>query len=482
MRFTNEHDDPRKILFFHLDHVYDMEGIVQKWHQPQKQGCALRPEREYEGAMTLPVAIYPTADGRRVRCQYTCINNAEMFPNLAEQNALVVNCIAESADGVTWERPTIGEYRFRGSTDNNIMPTSPDAEFKVIMDPRDPDPQRRYKGIALMWPDKLERIEERREGRCFYTATSPDGIHWSEPKAMDGFEETGDTSGLGYDERRGLYLFTTRQRGYWMSDRYPRLYSRPIRKGMPDGRWVSLSTSPDFVNWTPLDLIMERDAADELGVDFYCGLPFPYGDLYVAWLRRHHFWHGTMDTELVWSRDCRRWKRSWYRRAFLGPGELGEPDWCFGDVINAKPIRAGDKLLIYYEGRNHVHGPHAIKQRPGGRGRLGMDAVMGVATLRVDGFVSLEAGAMGGWLVTEPLPPTGKSWRMNARTVGDGMIVAEWLRADLTPLGAREIIFRGDNCAFPLDFGSETPSPTPDKLRLRFYLENAALYSLQAEA
>ncbi len=404
MRFTNEHNAPERILFFHLDAIHDMDGVVQQWHQPTKHGVALRPERAYEGAMTLPVAIYPTPDGARLRCQYTCLNDKEMFPDLASENAWYVDCLAESSDGMHWERVPVGEVTFRGSRDNNIIAANPDAELKVIMDPHDPDPQRRYKAIALRWPDHNRVIETSRRGRFFSSYTSPDGIHWSAPTDMAGFEETGDTSGLSYDERRGLYLFTTRPRGYWLSDDYPKFYQRPIKKGVPDGRWVALSTSPDFVTWSPLDPILVRDAADELGVDFYCGLPFPYGDLYVGWLRRHHHWHGTMDTELVWSRDCRRWQRSWYRRSFLGPGELGEPDWCFGDVVNVKPIRRGDTLFIYYEGRQHVHGPHQIRERRGGRGRLGMDACMAVATMRVDGFVSLEAGGMGGNLVTAPLP------------------------------------------------------------------------------
>lgn len=481
MRFTNEHNDPAKILFFDFDAVYDMNGIVQKWHQPEKKGVCLKPELPYEGDMVLPVSIYPTADGSRVRCQYVSLNDAEMFPELAAEKALQSDCLAESRDGVHWDRVPIGEVAFRGSKDNNILPNSPEAEYKVIMDPHDPDPNRRYKGIALQWPTPATIIENSRKGRCFFSYTSPDGIHWSKPTRMTEFHETGDTSGLSYDERRGLYVFTTRQRGYWLSEEYPKFYSRPIKKGMPEGRWVSMSTSPDFVNWSPLELIMVRDGADEQGVDFYCGLPFPYGDLYAGWLRRHHFWHGTMDTELVWSRDSLRWNRSWYRKAFMEPGELGSEDWAFGDVINAKPVRSGNTLFIYYEGRNHVHGPHEIRDRRHGRGRLGMDGCMGVATMRVDGFVSLEAGTMGGNLVTEPLAAAGKRLTLNARTVSGGMIAVELLDSAFQPLAKQELQFRGDECALALAFdGNETLPPTADgKVRLRFYLENAAIYSLR---
>jgi hypothetical protein len=105
---------------------------------------------------------------------------------------------------------------------------------------------------------------------------------------------------------------------------------------------------------------------------------------------------------------------------------------------------------------------------------------MGVATLRVDGFVSLEAGAMGGELITEPLPAAGRELWMNGRTVGDGLIAIDLLDRDLRPLPGDEMVFRGDACAQPLTFGGSRRLPvTADgTIRLRIYLERAALYGL----
>lgn len=148
MNFTNEHYGPRKILFFDYDAVFDMDGCVRKWHQPVKQGVVLRPEREYEGGMTLPIALNPSPDGRKILCHYSCFNTAERYPALQRRNALHVNCLAESADGVHWQRPDLGLVRFRGSPRNNIAPLS-DMELKIVMDPHDRDPARRYKGMAL---------------------------------------------------------------------------------------------------------------------------------------------------------------------------------------------------------------------------------------------------------------------------------------------------------------------------------------------
>jgi len=475
-RFTSEFYDPRKILFFDLRVVYDMDGVVQKWHTPVKRGIVLRPEREYEGGMTLPVAIFPSHDGDRILCHYACINSAEKFPNLKAAGLPHCNCLAVSEDGFGWTRPNLGLTAFRGSTENNILPLA-DAEFKVVCDPRDPDPARRYKGMALLWPNAGKRVYPDRPGtRIFCSAASPDAVRWSEPVAVSHFLETGDTSGLTYDERRGLFLFTTRPKGYWVGPEFPALTSRPIKKNSPDGRWVAVSTSRDFVEWSPLDLVLTRDARDEEGVDFYCAVFFPYGDLYLGLLRRHHFWHGTMDTELVWGNDGVRWNRSYYRRAFMSPGDLGDEDWCFGDLINCKPIRRGNELLFFYEGRNHVHAPHAVRGTPNAGA---MDAFMGVATLREDGFVSLESGAHGGHLTTEVLPAGGKRLALNARTVGDGFISIELLNRRFEPL-AGPLRFSGDDTARELRFGEDVALPRTEDggVVLRLYLENAAIYSL----
>lgn len=475
--FTSEHYDADKILFFDLRAIYDMDGVVRKWHRPVKRGIVLRPEREYEGDMTLPVAIYPSPDGRRIVCHYACLNSAEKFPELKAAGMLHCNCLAHSEDGFHWERPNLGLTAFHGSTENNIAQLA-DVEFKIVADPRDPDAARRLKGIALTWPNAGKRVDPDRPGsRVFCTATSPDGLRWSKPVALPQFIETGDTSGLTYDERRGLFLFTTRPVGYWVGEEFPKLTSRPIKKNSPDGRWVALSTSRDFVNWTPLDLMLVRDGKDEEGVDFYCAVFFPYGDLYLGLLRRHHFWHGMMDTELVWGNDCVRWNRSYYRQPFIGPGDLGEPDWCFGDLINCKPIRSGNELLFFYEGRNHVHAPHAVK----GTVNAGqMDAAMGVATLRVDGFASLEAGTYGGHLTTEPLPAAGKRVIMNVRTVGAGYVSVELLDRRFQPLAKTATVISGDETALELRFDGSARLPRTEDgtVVLRMYLENAALYSL----
>ena len=75
---------------------------------------------------------------------------------------------AESEDGIRWVKPSLGTHAFRGNRNTNIVLTDGHMfSASVIVDPRDPDPSRRYK-IAY-WRRGLK------------VAFSPDGIHWTAP-------------------------------------------------------------------------------------------------------------------------------------------------------------------------------------------------------------------------------------------------------------------------------------------------------------
>ncbi len=477
MKFTQKFYDPNKILFFDMDAVYDMNGVIQKWHSPQMRDGVLAQEAPWESDMLHANGVQPCQDGSRLICRYRVLYTGNRYPELASALGRSITCIAESEDGFHWQRPEMGLCDFRGSKANNIIPNPYHCYF--MLDPDDPDPQRRYKGLTLLFPEEIksQTIEESRKGRCFYSVTSPDAITCSEPKRMNGFEETGDTGALSRDDRTGEYLFTTRKRGYWLSDAYPDFYKRPIKKAMPDGRWVALSTSHDFESWSALDNIMVRDGQDELGVDFYVASIFPYGSIYLGFLRRHHFWHGLMDTELVWSHDRIRWNRSWYRRPFVSWGELGDDGWAFCDICEDKPVMRDGLIYMPYETRNHVHAPWGVKDR----GREGMDAKMGMATMREDGFVSLEAGRMGGNLITEPIAAAGKTLDINYRTVAGGQLAIRILNSNFNELDGQETLLRGDALAHRLtcDTKPVMPQTADGTIRLRMYLENAALYSFK---
>lgn len=91
-------------------------------------------------------------------------------------------CYAESDDGLTWERPSLGQVLFKGSRDNNVvdLPHPLIGGATVIKDMADPDPARRYKMVYEFYPGYSDPpIAEWGRMPTFATAISADGLHWS---------------------------------------------------------------------------------------------------------------------------------------------------------------------------------------------------------------------------------------------------------------------------------------------------------------
>ena len=97
-----------------------------------------------------------------------------------------------------------------------------------------------------------------------------------------------------------------------------------------------------------------------------------------------------------------------------------------------QPIVVGDELWFYYGGMNVHHDWWIV-----GRGE-GLDVPeahdrkyaadghhLGLATLRYDGYVSLDAGVREGFIETKPVLATGEHLFINASCEPDGFIEIE---------------------------------------------------------
>ncbi len=112
---------------------------------------------------------------------------------------------------------------------------------------------------------------------------------------------------------------------------------------------------------------------------------------------------------------------------------------------------------------------------------------IGLARIRQDGFVSLRAGREEGVLTTRQILLEGQSeLRINAKATG-GAVAVEILDSDLAPIEgyARQDcrVFSGDSTSASMNWRN-----SPDlqllqgrAVRLRLYLRQADLYSLQLE-
>ena len=91
-------------------------------------------------------------------------------------------CYAESEDGITWTKPSLGQVLFKGSRDNNAfaLPHNVVSGAVVIKDEADPDPMRRYKMTYQYFPDGADPVmEEYGTMPTIALAVSPDGLHWT---------------------------------------------------------------------------------------------------------------------------------------------------------------------------------------------------------------------------------------------------------------------------------------------------------------
>jgi hypothetical protein len=91
-------------------------------------------------------------------------------------------CYAESDDGIHWEKPALGQVRFKGSAANNALalPHTLVSSPAVIRDDDDPDPARRYKMVYEFVPAFCDpKIEEFGSECSAALMVSADGLHWT---------------------------------------------------------------------------------------------------------------------------------------------------------------------------------------------------------------------------------------------------------------------------------------------------------------
>ncbi len=107
---------------------------------------------------------------------------------------------------------------------------------------------------------------------------------------------------------------------------------------------------------------------------------------------------------------------------------------------------------------------------------------LGLARLRLDGFVSVEAGPAEGSLTTRPFRCSGGELRVNADAAGGslqveaitlyGAPIPGFTRADCTPIDS-------DSTDHVVRWKGGNLDPAGQPVRLRFFLRQSSLYSFQ---
>ncbi len=446
---------------------------------------------------------------------------------------------AFSSDGVNWEKPELGLVEYNGSRKNNVLTTN--GFGHVLKDPRDPNPNRRYK---MMTKRKATAVSD---GRAF-AAFSPDGIHWQDHPGEKSIVR-GSSDGNGcvlYDESSGRYInfrrptiragrpgdwteelgmpetrtrkntdtagktewelnmeedfaeaktgkgFPSENEFVWHEEaedyihRYlrkaPYVNTRAIRiygKGADKAcnRRIARAESEDFINWTEPQGIIMPDELDP--PKLYSMPVVRYLGFYLGFLNLYN---------------------SWGKREY--PGCPQEPEtmdtqlafsrdgWRWERLAN-RPVFIPRGLIGSFDGGMLS----SVRMVPYGEDLLfyyngsnhshnvpGSIRGLGLARLPKERLVARTAGDEPGMLITKPFRLEGQQLMINANAAG-GAIRAEMTDAIGNPLPG----FEAENCRnvesndfrIPLQWLSENKleQHRGEVVRIRFFLARARLYA-----
>ncbi len=448
-------------------------GVVRQTHAGKKlPKPVLEPDRPWEGLRTyIYGTVHYDAPSRQFRMWYMSRlgpGQKQRAPGTRTEHGDFVN-YATSNDGVHWTKPELGIQEFDGSTKNNIVFDlhSP----SVIADESEPDPAYRYKMAGVGGPT-----------RKYWAAYSADGLHWKDyPK--NPILDSSDTITATRDPSTGVY--------FAFHKRNPEI--RGFRR-----RTVWLSTSRDFQNWSEPALILAPDEIDDRWVakpvhrtEFYDMSGFPYAGQFLGLLAVFRVTaenrnvqlmggekpspvDGPIEIQLAHSRDGKTWQRADDRSPLIPVGPPGAFDGgCILGIANPI-VLYNDEMWVYYTAVTTGHGG-ALPQKRMSIGR---------ASWRLDGFVSLDAGAAGGTIETKPLAAAGGKLSINAEASRGGIVVEVLDQAGKPLAGygrADSIPIRGDAVRQPVRWKTKTTLPDAADVRLRIYLKNSKLYSLRIQ-
>lgn len=472
-------------LFIDERFIASSEGVRSRMGCPaQPPDPVLVPDREWEArGIGGYNSVLREPDGL-FRAWYTAL----MMTGLPQEGAVRL-AYAESRDGVHWEKPDLGLVPFRGSTRNNIVAPLQERQSQqggcVYRDARAPDDER-YKLLTKFRAANEELKAGARNG--LYAMHSPDGLRWRLYPGQPCSPVMCDTQNMCFfDERIGRYVAYTRVA------RTQELDEAAKAAGRTGYRSIGRITSPDFRAWSEQETVLEADTQDLSAplpqgvashrpiVDVYTSCAMKYAladDVYLMMPAFFHHWDetefpATLDVQLLTSRDGVAWRRQGDREPFL---RKGDDDGPAGGMIFANPwlIEMGDELWFYYAGQNRRHVP----------GSTGNASGLFRATIRRDGFVAVEAGRAGRWLLTPPLRWEGDALDLNFDGSAGGWAQVELQDESGRPLPGYSAAecdpVVGNSTRRRVTWRGRASVPVTDRpLRMRIALCSARLYAFQ---
>lgn len=433
--------------------IQSMDGVQLELQQPNEEEVVIVHDQPWEGNICGYHSVF--YDDGKYRMYY---RGGHFDTATSKSTHPEVFCYAESTDGIHWEKPELGLHEFKGNKANNIVIGNP-THSHCFAPFKDTNP-------TATADAKYKALTRGKGGLVSYK--SADAIHWEllseKPVITDG---AFDSLNLGFwDAYRGRYVD----------------FHRDFRNGVRD---IKTSTSEDFENWSDAEWLEYSGAptqhlytngivAYSRAPQFFVGLPKRFNPSPNPAKHRHP---GVSDCVLMTSRDGTHFRR--WDEAFVRPGRQPNrwvnrnnlPAWGIVQT-KADTEDAPDELSIYltegyYKGK-------AVRLRR--------------YTLRLDGFVSVNAPASGGEFTTKPvlLSKGGapSELRLNFSTSAIGSVRCEVLdeNDEVIPGYSLENCDEmvGDQCDATVTWGGESSlQEVADKpVKLRFVMKDADVFAV----
>jgi hypothetical protein len=436
-----------------------LEGATLKLHEPVQSGVALRFDKPWEGSFCGYVTVFK--DGDRFRMYYRGLPKSGRDGSQDE-----VTCYAESPDGITWAKPSLGLFEVHGTRDNNAV-LAGQAPFSHNFSPfKDTRP-----GVAL--EERYKAVAGTSE-KGLFGFVSKDGLRW---------HQLGDIPLL----TKGA--FDSQNVAFWSeSEQCYVLYLRTWTGGGFSGfRTVSRATSPDFLKWTEPAEMSFGDAPPE---HLYTSQTHPYfraPHIYVAVPMRFlpgrkvltenqaralgvnpGYASDCAEAVFLTSRGGNRYTRT-FLEAFIRPG-LDPGNWASRAGLTALGVvpTGPAEMSLYKQAHYAQPSCHLLRY-----------------TLRTDGFTSVNAPYRGGEFLTRPLTFTGRELVLNFSTGATGSVRVEIQDAYGKPLPgyalaeATELIGDSIERIATWKTGADLTRLSGQPIKLRFVMKDADLYSLR---
>ncbi|MDD4191137.1 MAG: hypothetical protein PHI28_07400 [Mangrovibacterium sp.] len=399
---------------------------------------------------------------------------------------------AESKDGITWVKPKLSFFPYRGMKTNIVIHKEKGTAHlsHVFLDTSAKDVSKRY--IAL-----VKMIPPGENSRCIVRMYSPDGKKWTLDNDPVLFRGANDGSySLVKDDGKNRWL----------------IYRRPSTRALINGedgfyadrndkRRVSVTITENWKDWSYPRNIVIMDETDDTKVtqvgnkmdidqikvikheNMFMGFLSLMDNLTISLPRHTHF---------MWSRDGFDWERLPDRPLFIENGAPG--DWDAGSIYISSVLTNDDRFRVYYSGDNTPQGFYGQKSEKNIPGFGGT----GLAFIQKNRFIGLQAGPEGGFLLTRQFILEGNTISINFKSSVQNPPPghASLIKAELLQLSSGhhsaspcpgfsmedfDPILSDDSDHYTLTWkGKKDLSELHEKpVYLRIYLKNSTLYTLQ---